>query len=103
LTVAAGSAAVVTLASRGYPDAYGKGFPIRGIEEACERPGTLVFHSGTRTGSSGPLTDGGRVLGVVGIGTDLREALTRAYEGVGTIDFEGKTFRTDIGKRGLEP
>jgi phosphoribosylamine--glycine ligase len=102
LTIEEGAAAVVVLASRGYPDSYGKGYPIRGMEEAVERAGAVVFHAGTRQGPEGPVTDGGRVLGVVGTGNDLRQALAQAYEGVEAIDFEGKTYRTDIGKRGLE-
>jgi phosphoribosylamine--glycine ligase len=102
LQVAAKAAAVVVLASRGYPEGYERGYPIRGIERATEQVGALVFHAGTRPGPDGPVTDGGRVLGVVGTGTDLRGALAQAYDGVEAIDFEGKTNRTDIGKRGLE-
>ncbi len=101
LEVRPGAAAVVVLASRGYPDSYEKGFPIRGIDSANGLPRTIVFHAGTKPGASGPLTDGGRVLGVVGTGADLKEALRGAYEGVSMIEFEGMTFRKDIGRRGL--
>ena len=101
LRIAKMAAAVVVLASRGYPERAERGIPIHGIE-AAESAGALVFHSGTRAGPGGPVTDGGRVLGVVGTGNDLRGALARAYEGVGAIDFEGKSYRMDIGKRGLE-
>ena len=96
-----GAAAVVVLASGGYPESYGRGFAIRGIQDAAARAGALVFHAGTRLESGRPVTDGGRVLGVVGTGKDLPRALAQAYEGVEAIDFEGKTYRTDIGKRGL--
>jgi phosphoribosylamine---glycine ligase len=102
LVLEEGAAAVVVLASRGYPASFGKGYPIRGIAEATEGAGALVFHAGTRRGPGGPVTDGGRVLGVVGTGKSLRLALAKAYEGVEAIDFEGKTYRADIGKRGLE-
>jgi phosphoribosylamine--glycine ligase len=101
LSVRGGAAAVVILASKGYPGPIEKGFPVRGIEDALRLPGTLVFHSGTRPGSSGPLTDGGRVLGVTGIGDDLKDAIRRAYEGASTIQFEGVTYRRDIGRRGI--
>jgi phosphoribosylamine--glycine ligase len=47
------------------------------------------------------LTNGGRVLGVVGSATDLKGALRAAYEGASMIEFEGKTFRKDIGRKGL--
>jgi phosphoribosylamine--glycine ligase len=101
LSVRGGAAAVVILASRGYPGAIETGFPVRGIEEAMLLPGTLVFHAATRPGASGPLTDGGRVLGVVGVGDVLKDALRRAYEGASTIEFEGATYRRDIGRRGI--
>lgn len=101
LRVRAGAAAVVVLASRGYPGPIEKGFPVRGIEDAERLPGTLVFQAGTRTGASGPLTDGGRVLGVVGIGDDLKGALRHAYEGASAIQFEGAVYRRDIGRRGI--
>ncbi|MBD3160807.1 MAG: phosphoribosylamine--glycine ligase, partial [Candidatus Eisenbacteria bacterium] len=101
LRVREGAAAVVVLASDGYPMKYEKGFPIRGVEEAETLPGVTVFHAGTKAGSSGPLTDGGRVLGVTGTGRSLREALGRAYEGASMIEFENKIHRTDIGRRAL--
>jgi phosphoribosylamine--glycine ligase len=101
LSVRAGSAGVVVLASGGYPEKYEKGFPIRGIDKAQELPGVLVFHAGTRRGESGPLTDGGRVLGVVGVGDDLKGAMRTAYEGASMIEFEGMVLRKDIGRRGL--
>ncbi len=96
-----GAGAVIVLASRGYPERYEKGFPIRGIEDARGLPGVEVFHAATRPGDSAALTDGGRVLGVTGIGADLKEALRYAYEGASMIDFEGKIYRRDIGRRGL--
>ncbi|MDM7913841.1 MAG: phosphoribosylglycinamide synthetase C domain-containing protein, partial [Candidatus Eisenbacteria bacterium] len=101
LRLAAGAAGVVVLASRGYPGHFEKGFPIRGLEEAAALPNVLLFHAGTRPGSSGPLTDGGRVLGVTGRGSSLRDALRAAYEAVSVIAYEGKTYRRDIGRRGL--
>jgi phosphoribosylamine--glycine ligase len=48
------------------------------------------------------VTDGGRVLGVTALGDDLPEALERAYDGVDAVHFDGKTFRTDIGEKGLQ-
>jgi phosphoribosylamine--glycine ligase len=47
------------------------------------------------------VTDGGRVLGVTARGDDLPAALERAYEGADRVQFEGKTLRRDIGKKGL--
>ncbi|MDO8552341.1 MAG: phosphoribosylamine--glycine ligase [bacterium] len=96
-----GFAVNIVLASGGYPDAYKKGFPITGIEEAEKVPGVVVFHSGTSNQGESLITAGGRVLGVSAVGDTLKEALARAYEAVELIHFEGKYFRRDIGRKAL--
>lgn len=96
-----GFAANIVLASGGYPDAYEKGFPIRGIEEAEKIDGVVVFHGGT-VFEKELRTAGGRVLGISAVGTTLKDALARAYEAAGVIDFEKKYFRRDIGAKALE-
>ena len=93
----------VVLASEGYPGAYEKGKVILGIEEAEELPGVTVFHAGTRRNYGGELlTNGGRVLNVVAKGDSFEEARERAYEACDLINFEGKMFRHDIGKKALQ-
>lgn len=102
LRTSSGAAACVVLASDGYPIAYKTGFEITGIEKAEQRPEVSVVHAGTRYTEDGTVvTDGGRVLGVTALGPDLRTALDRAYAGVDQIQFDGKTFRRDIGEKGL--
>jgi phosphoribosylamine--glycine ligase len=102
LRASTGAAACVVLASDGYPVDYETGFPITGIEEAEALSDVSVRHAGTHLQPDGTLvTDGGRVLGVTALGADLPSALDRAYEGVDAIDFEGKTYRSDIGEKGL--
>lgn len=97
-----GAAACVVLASEGYPIEYETGFEITGIEECEEMPSVSVIHAGTRYTEDGTVvTDGGRVLAVTALGSDLPSALDRAYEGVDCIHFKGKTFRRDIGEKGL--
>jgi len=91
----------VILASYGYPDSYEKGFEIFGIEKA-ESLGCLVFHSGTKRVNGKILSNGGRVLGVVGIGNTLQEAIDTSYDGVAQIHFENKYYRKDIGAKGLK-
>ena len=44
------------------------------------------------------VTSGGRVLGVTGMGENLEEALEKAYETVGNIQWNGVNFRKDIGQ-----
>lgn len=93
-------AVCVVLASEGYPGPYEKGKVILGIEEAEELDGVTVFHAGTARNADGELvTAGGRVLNVVALGNSFDEARERAYEAVDLINFEGKQYRTDIGKR----
>jgi phosphoribosylamine--glycine ligase len=97
-----GSAACVVLASDGYPIEYETGFEITGIDEAEALDDVSVIHAGTRRRDDGTLvTDGGRVLGVAARGANLKTALDRAYEGVDRVQFQGKTFRSDIGEKGL--
>ena len=93
----------VVLASEGYPGTYEKGKVILGIEEAEALPGVTVFHAGTKRNFDGELvTNGGRVLNVVATGDTFEEARERAYEACDLINFEGKQFRHDIGKRALQ-
>ena len=90
----------VVLASRGYPDSSESGQPITGIEEA-EDAGTRVLHAGTAIRNSQLVTAGGRVLTVVGQGSDFSSAIERAYAGVRKIHFDGMQYRRDIGRKAL--
>ena len=92
------AAACVILASKGYPLAYEKGFEITVSEDV--RP--HVLFAGAKEKDGKLYTSGGRVLGVVGRGAKLAEALALAYERVEQISFENKFYRRDIGKRALE-
>jgi phosphoribosylamine--glycine ligase len=97
------SAAVcVVLASGGYPGPYEKGKVISGIAMAEEDQRVRVFHSGTRRQGEQIVTDGGRVLGVTAVGSDLGDAVIAAYEAVNKIHFEGMHCRRDIGARGID-
>ncbi|MHA6482738.1 phosphoribosylamine--glycine ligase [Paenibacillus sp. strain BS8-2] len=94
------AAVCVVAASEGYPASYPKGRVITGIE-AAEAQGALVFHAGTDLKDGQFVTNGGRVLGIVGRGRDIAEARARAYEAVSVIQFEGKQNRTDIAAKAL--
>ena len=94
----AGASVCVVMASGGYPGKYESGKLICGIEDA-EATGATVFQAGTRLGSRGLETAGGRVLGVAAGGLDLAAAVERAYSAVGRIQFDGMQFRRDIGLR----
>ena len=94
------SAACVILASKGYPETSSKGDVISGDIKQYDT--TIVFHSGTKLIDETYVTNGGRVLGVVGLGKDLRTALDRAYQRIEHIDFEGMQYRTDIGAKAFK-
>lgn len=85
----------VVLASRGYPDGPETGHLITGLDEVDAE--TLVFHAGTRRTGAGVVTAGGRVLNVVGRGPTLAAARAATYAAADVVDFEGKTYRRDIG------
>lgn len=91
----------VVLASRGYPESSESGRRIEGIEAAEAIAGVSVFHAGTAKKDGELVTAGGRVLTVVGEGTDFVESITRAYSGVLRIAFDGMQYRHDIGRRAL--
>ena len=91
------SAAVIVMASGGYPIKYDKGYKISGLE--TDDSSSIVFHAGTAKKGNSIVTNGGRVLGVTAIGDTLNEALTTAYKKVSTIRFDKAHFRTDIGKK----
>ena len=92
-------AVCVVLTSQGYPENYEVGFPITGIERA-ESLGCVVFHAGTKEEAAVLVTNGGRVLNVVGIGKG-NQARKLAYKGVAEISFTGKQSRTDIASKVL--
>lgn len=93
----------VALASQGYPPAPSRrGDPIAGLDSAGAVPGVTVFHSGTKASASGEITtNGGRVLTVSAVGSDLTEARDRAYEAAALISWPGLHYRHDIAAQAL--
>jgi len=95
------SALAVVLAAKGYPGTPESGGVIGGID-AAEATGARVFHAGTALEDDRLVASGGRVLSVVGTGTDVRAAQAGAYAAVAEIDFPSGFCRGDIGWRALE-
>ena len=87
----------VILTSRGYPDTYEKGKIILGLEKAEKRHGLTVFHAGTALDGAKVVTSGGRVLGVCASEPTLAATMNKIYETISDINFEGMSFRKDIG------
>ena len=94
------SSACIVLAARGYPGKPETGARIEGLD-LVERVGRVaVFHAATSRGGKGEwLTAGGRVLGVTATGETLDLALSRCYQAVGDIHWEGMHYRRDIGRQ----
>lgn len=95
------AAVCVVMASGGYPGAYEKGLPISGLEHAAKINDLMVFHAGTALKGGQIVNQGGRVLGVTGLGDSVRDAIDKAYVGVKVIHWDGVHFRNDIGARAL--
>ena len=89
------AAVCVMLVSGGYPQAYGKGYPITGIEDV---EGSIVFHAGTAMKDGQVVTNGGRVIAVSSYGKDKAEALAKSMQEQQKIQFEKKYYRSDIGQ-----
>src|SRR6185437_8614124 len=90
----------VVLAADGYPDSVRKGDVIEGLERAAQLPGK-VFHAGTSLEAGKVLTNGGRVLCAVGLGSSVAEAQREAYALTGQIQWNGMQYRRDIGYRAV--
>ena len=92
------AAVCVVLASDGYPEKYDKGFEIKGLDTFKDKDGYYVFHAGIKFDGDKIVTNGGRVLGVVAKGENLKAARANAYKATEWIDFANKYKRNDIGK-----
>lgn len=93
------SALAVVLSSGGYPGKYETGFPIKGLEKELEA--TKVFHAGTRRRANEVVTNGGRVLSVVGMGRGVEQARDWAYTRAQQITWPDLHMRMDIGHRAI--
>jgi len=103
------SSVCVVMASGGYPGEYEKGKEIKGLDEVKKIKDVVIFHAGTKRAQEHKstraqdkyITDGGRVLGVTGLGETIESAIKRTYEAVSQIRFENMHYRRDIGRRAL--
>ncbi|HRJ29526.1 MAG TPA: phosphoribosylamine--glycine ligase [Cyclobacteriaceae bacterium] len=89
------TAVTVVMVSGGYPGDYEKGKIINGLNSPVD---ALVFQAGTKRIGENIGTDGGRVVAISGMGSNLATALEKAYQGVAKLSWEGLYFRKDIGQ-----
>lgn len=92
------SAACVIMASGGYPESYKKGEVLVIPEDIKDK----VYVAGAKIKDGVLLTDGGRVLGVTEVASDLETALKKSYEAVARIEFKNSYYRKDIGQKALD-
>ena len=88
----------VVMAAKGYPNSYEKGKEISGLNSDENRQ-VVVFHAGTKLENGKVLTNGGRVLGVTALGSDINQAIKNAYSAVDKIKWDGIHYRKDIGNK----
>ncbi|MEA3019808.1 MAG: phosphoribosylamine---glycine ligase [Actinomycetota bacterium] len=86
----------VALAAEGYPATPRRGDKIVGIDDAGALEDVVVFSAGV---GPGWVTDGGRVLNVTALGSDVADARERAYRAVDMISWRGMYCRRDIGAK----
>lgn len=88
------SATTIMVVSGGYPEEYGKGFEISGLESI---EGSIAFHAGTKLENGKILTNGGRVIAVTSYGNTFQEAIKKSYQNIDKLHFDKMYFRKDIG------
>lgn len=92
------AAAVVVLASAGYPEKPVVGEPIQGLERASQVAGVEIFHAATAERDGEIVAAGGRVLSVGATAATLPEAIRAAYTAAREISWPAKILRKDIGR-----
>jgi phosphoribosylamine--glycine ligase len=90
------AAVCVVMAAKGYPGGYEKGTEIKALGSLSDLLDVIPFHAGTVADGDKTLANGGRVLGITGLGATIQEARDRAYVGVDRIDWPEGFCRRDI-------
>jgi phosphoribosylamine--glycine ligase len=88
------SATTIMVVSGGYPEEYGKGFEISGLENIED---SIAFHAGTKLENGKVVTNGGRVIAVTSFGESFQEAIKKSYQNIDKLHFDKMYFRKDIG------
>ncbi len=88
-------ATTVMLVAGGYPEEYRKGDVMTGFENVKD---SIAFHAGTKQEGDKVVTNGGRVIAITSFGDTMKEALQKSFANAEQINYEGKYYRSDIGK-----
>jgi len=92
------AACCVVIATKGYPVAYKKGYPLS-IPQTGEKE--YIFCAGVKEENGKLKSNGGRVLGVTAVRKTLEEAVSAAYALAKRVDFKEGFYRSDIGSKVL--
>lgn len=76
---------------------FGRHYPISGLDRVDVTHCRSFMGEALQHRDLGLVSDGGRVLHVVGFGADAAQAAHQAYANIAKITFEGIRYRTDIG------
>ncbi|KAF2076294.1 hypothetical protein CYY_002409 [Polysphondylium violaceum] len=93
-------AVTVVAASKGYPDSYPKGLVISGLNNSSSSD-EIIFQAGTKANGNEIVTNGGRVLSITSLNSNLQQAINQCYTRIATVNFDGMQYRKDIGKKAL--
>jgi phosphoribosylamine--glycine ligase len=97
-----GSSVCVIAASKGYPESYQVGYDISGLDEIPRN--VTVYHAGTKEIAGKVVTNGGRVLGITSVlsDVDFAKAKQDAYEAISKIHFDNIYYRKDISNKAIK-
>jgi phosphoribosylamine--glycine ligase len=90
------AAVTIVAVSHGYPGAYEMGKPIHGLQQPLAAE-SFIFQAGTLPEGGEVKTAGGRVLAATSLGESISRAASRSISVLNKLQFEGLTFRRDIG------
>ena len=92
----------IIMASSGYPEKYETGFVINGLDLIDQKSSDVkIFHSGTAIENGMIVSNGGRVLCISALGSDIIEVQKIAYDAVKKVTWDGVYYRTDIGDKAI--
>ena len=95
------AALVVVMATNGYPGTYENGSEIKNLDLVNNIDDITVFHAGTKADNGKIIANGGRVLGITALGSNVKNAQAKAYHAVDNINWQQGFYRRDIGWRAI--
>ena len=92
----------IVLCSKGYPDKYKKDIKIKNLNQITIDKENFIFHAGTYKKDNDIFSNGGRVLNVISISNNLRNARDKVIFNLNKLNWRDGFFRKDIGWRSIK-